>query len=155
MDYGLVAEVYIERVLVLIVTLYFIIRIFNKKTLLNPENAITSKRNFVIKYNKKLDLIARICMIIYILYVIPFGIFPAILDIQYIINEKYITINCKTISNDNIGDMKKIREIKVVDIDNGNKLFLKLNYTPIEENQNYIINYLPHLKIGKIIEKVS
>ena len=153
MDYALVYKIYFERFLVLVLVCYLIFRVFNKKTLLNPKNAIPSKQEFILKHNKKLDLIARICMVTYVLYSVPYVIFPALQDIPYVAKDKYNIIQCKTISHDNIGDMSKIREIEVVDINSGNKLYLKVNYTPIQENQYFTIGYLPHLKIGKIIDE--
>ncbi len=152
-DYGLIIKVYIERLFVLIVVIYFVVRVLNKKTIINPKNAIPSKREVIIKYNKKLDLIARICMIIYTVYALPFVLFPAIMDIPYIAQERCITIECKTISHDNVGDIDKIRTIQVINLKTNETLFLKVNYSPIQENEYFVIEYIPHLRIGKIIGK--
>jgi hypothetical protein len=82
-------------------------RVMNKKTLINPKNAIASKQKFVINNNKRLDLLARISMVIYVLYALPFVVVPALLDIPYVMNANYVTLDCKTISHDNVGDLKK------------------------------------------------
>lgn len=153
MDYGLIQKVYLERFLVLVLACYCIVRILNKKTLINPQNAIAAKQKFIIDNNKSLDLLARICMVIYVLYAIPFAVFPALLDIPYVMNENYATIECKTISHDKVGDLKKIRDIEVIDVKTNINLYLRVNYTPINENEYYKINYLPHLRIGKIVDK--
>lgn len=152
MDYGLIQKIYIERALVLMIACYFIIRILNKKNIINPQNAIESKQKFIMKNNKKIDIIARVCMLIYVGYVFPFVVLPALLDVPNIMNGKFITIQCKTISHDNVGDMQKIRDIEVIDIKTNKKLFLRVNYLPINENEKYTINYLPHLRIGKIVD---
>lgn len=153
MDYGLIGWTYVQTTIVFICVCFCIRGLFNKRTNINPNRAFPPKREFVIKYSRRIDIIARIIMGVFTIVAISYIIVPAISDLPYVVNEKYITMQCKTISHDNVGNVVKTRTIQVIDMKTKKITELKVNYTPIEKNEYFTINYLPHLKIGKIIYK--
>lgn len=154
MNNGLVFVTYIERTIALIVSCYCIKGIFSKKSTLDPQKALNVGRKSAKKFNKKLDIMMRILMGLYVTIAIPLAVIPAILDIPYVIEKKYETMECKTISYSRGNNIVEKRDIQVVDLETQKRIKLAVVYTSIEKNEYYTINYLPHLKVGTIIQKV-
>lgn len=154
MNDGLVFVTYIERTVALIVSCFCIKGIFSKKTTVDPKKVLGAGRKFTEKYNKKIDIIMRLLMGLYITIAIPLAVIPAILDIPYVIEKKYETMECKTISYSRGNNIVKKRDIQVVDLKTQKRIELAVVYNHIEKNEYYTINYLPHLKVGTIVRKI-
>lgn len=152
MDTRIIAITYIKCLLVASVAIYCLVFIFSKKSVINVRRIPKSKKESIQKNSKKVDFIFRVVMAIYIIISIPLLIVPALLDIPNVVQGKYETIQCRTISHDNVRDIVKQRNIFVVDVKTNKSIELKVNYGPIQEGEYFTINYLPHLRIGEIVQ---
>lgn len=68
------------------------------------------------------------------------------------INKEFEIANCKVITGDTDKTIFKRRHINVVNIDTGEILELDVGYTPVYTGEYYTIEYLPNVKVGKIIK---
>lgn len=145
---------YISYIVVLVGVMFLTCIAFRKKYIVKPENAKDDiVKKFIEKHIKGLDIIARIIILIFVIITLGLVIIPSIFDLPYLIKGDFKKINCVTLSSDNYGTLDEKRSIQVKNIDTGEILYLVVKYTPIEVGEYYIIEYLPNLEIGKIVDK--
>lgn len=153
MSMDIYTKEYVIALIVFLATIWWIKLIFSKKLIIDSLKSAPTKRKFVKKHIKGFNIVARTVMIILVLGSIFLVVIPAFKDFKNYINGQFNVIKCKTLISSNDGIMIRYRTIQVINIDTSETIELKVKYTPIEVGEYYTIEYLPNMRIGKILSK--
>ncbi len=150
LTYKLIIETYIVGGIGLIVTMFFIFKIYKriikKEKILNKKNMQEMAIPFYNKNNKIIDLLLMCLMLFWIILTIHV-VKGCILDFDNVIKNNYIVTECQISSNTSEEEIKN----RTVSCKNNNK---EMNFTylgyklPVGTVVN--VSYYEHLEIGQI-----
>ncbi|WP_326975288.1 hypothetical protein ACRQU7_01555 [Caproiciproducens sp. R1] len=155
MDLDILIYSYVVWAIGLIV-IFWVIRAMVSKVVLKPEKAFPSKREFMVRNVKKLNLFARLVGTFLCIVVIWSIVIPGILDLPMVLKGEYVTAYCKATDDDasRKGLLIITQEASFITT-NGGKLDLSMFPKGYQKGKNFIVHYLPHMKIGCIAEIIG
>lgn len=155
MDLDILIYSYVVWAIGLIV-IYWIVRAMISKVVLKPEKAFPSKREFMTRNVKRLNLFARLVGTFLCIVIIWSIVIPGTLDLPMALKGEYVSVYCKATDEDpsRNGILNMTQEAGFITA-NGNELNLSIFPKKYQKDKNFIVHYLPHMKIGCIAENIG
>jgi hypothetical protein len=144
----IVLTISIVSTLVLIILLFFVRKLkFNPDIVINPHE----------QWNRMIQFISYVLLSILIIFSsIHTG--KIMLDIPRVLSKEYIVDVCVITKHDSSGleNAVEYRGIGCTSYDdNSNNYNLIVTYAPIKIGEKYRVIYLPHSRLGVVIEKIT
>ena len=146
----IIIVLYMEALLLSVLTIWFLYHIIKKKKIFRWENAPLDMRDFVKRNEKRMNMISNgiigIILIPAFLWVVP----PAVQDFPNNYLEVEGTVTSWDYSDE---DKNKTRSIGIMDNKTKKEIFVTLYSKGIQKGEYLRVRYLPNSKYGEIKEK--
>lgn len=137
--------------LALLGVLWCIFKIISKKNVINIKEVYPTKREFMKKHMKKVDIILRIFLTLVVIVYIFFALIPTIKDFNGYINKKYVKADCVvTFGNSEKEGWNIRRHVNLQNVSTGEIISLDISSKELYKGDYCTIEYLPNIKIGKV-----
>lgn len=138
---------YGRDILLLICMIIYCIIVLRNKNLVPLVESVSKKKA------RKINIVAKIALGLFWVFMIKESIIPGIKDIPYILENKYEMVTGYAVSVDNAGrDELKIRSFTVED-ENHNRVSVIVLAEKVYMGDYMKIAYLPHKQVGSVIER--
>ena len=150
----IIIVLYMEALLLSVLTIWFLYHIIKKKKIFRWENAPLDMRDLVKRNEKRMNMISNgiigIILIPAFLWVVP----PAVQDFPNVSSDNYLEVEGTVTSWDySDEDKNKTRSIGIMDNKTKKEIFVTLYSKGIQKGEYLRVRYLPNSKYGEIKEK--
>ena len=150
---GMIVYLYIESLLLSVVTIWFLCQVIKKKRWFRWEKASLDMRNFIKRNEKRMNIISKGIVGIFLIPSFLWVVVPAIQDFPSVMSENYLEVEGIVTTWDYSDEEKpQTRAIGIMDNKTKKEIFVTVYSKGIHEGEHLKVKYLPHSKYGEVEE---